>query len=128
MGLKRTLRRVRRRVAVVAIGMRDPRTPWHVRALAAAVVAFAVSPVDLIPDFVPILGYLDDAILIPLGVLLVVRLMPRDVRRDAVRETCRRKTARQKQRTPRAFRVAGALAVAAVWVAVAVAVWSVISR
>lgn len=62
---------------------RDPRTPWYARAVAACVVGYAFSPIDLIPDPIPILGYLDDLILIPLGVALAVRLMPEAVWSDA---------------------------------------------
>src|SRR6266511_3919668 len=58
---------------------RDPRTPWYARALAAAVVAYALSPFDLIPDFVPVLGYLDDMVIVPLGIALALRLVPADV-------------------------------------------------
>ena len=58
---------------------RDPRTPWHVRALAFAVAAYAFSLIDLIPDVIPVLGYLDDVILVPLGVMLVLRLTPAEV-------------------------------------------------
>lgn len=61
------------------LAYRDPRVPWCARALAAVVVAYAFSPIDLIPDFIPVLGYLDDLILIPLGVLLVLRLIPPEV-------------------------------------------------
>ncbi|EGI77641.1 hypothetical protein HGR_05141 [Hylemonella gracilis ATCC 19624] len=55
---------------------RDARTPWAVRLLALLVAAYALSPIDLIPDFIPVLGYLDDVILVPLGLALVLRLMP----------------------------------------------------
>jgi uncharacterized membrane protein YkvA (DUF1232 family) len=58
---------------------RDPRTPWYVKGLALAIAAYAASPIDLIPDFVPVLGYLDDLIIIPLGIALIVRLIPPDV-------------------------------------------------
>ena len=58
------------------LASRDPRVPWHAKLLAAGVVGYAFSPIDLIPDFVPILGYLDDLVLVPLGVALVVRLIP----------------------------------------------------
>lgn len=60
----------------VWLAARDPRTPWFAKALALAVAAYAVSPIDLIPDFVPVLGYLDDLLIVPLGILLVVRLIP----------------------------------------------------
>ena len=69
-------RRVKREVRALWIAARDRRTPWYARLLAGVVVAYALSPIDLIPDFVPVLGYLDDLILLPLGVLLAVRLVP----------------------------------------------------
>ena len=58
------------------LAYRDPRVPWYAKVLAACVVAYALSPIDLIPDFVPVLGYLDDLLLVPLGIALVVRLIP----------------------------------------------------
>lgn len=58
---------------------RDPRTPWYVRLLVAAVAAYAVSPIDLIPDFIPVIGYLDDLIIVPAGLALALRLVPSDV-------------------------------------------------
>jgi uncharacterized membrane protein YkvA (DUF1232 family) len=66
------------KVDVMALWMaaRDPRTPWLAKVVAAAVAAYALSPVDLIPDFIPVLGYLDDLVIVPLGILLAVRLVP----------------------------------------------------
>ena len=55
---------------------RDPRTPWYARLLAAVVVAYALSPIDLIPDFIPVLGYLDDLVLVPLGIALAIKMIP----------------------------------------------------
>jgi uncharacterized membrane protein YkvA (DUF1232 family) len=69
-------RRVKREVRALWIAARDRRTPWYAHLLAGAVVAYALSPIDPIPDIVPVLGYLDDLILLPLGVLLAVRLVP----------------------------------------------------
>jgi len=66
-------------VVAVWLASRDPRVPWYTRALAIAVAGYALSPIDLIPDFVPVLGYVDDAIVLPLGVLLIVRLIPREI-------------------------------------------------
>ena len=65
---------------------RDRRTPWAVRLLALLVAAYALSPIDLIPDVVPVLGYLDDLLLVPLGLLLVIRLLPAEVLADARRQ------------------------------------------
>lgn len=65
------------------LAARDPRTPLAAKVLAALVVAYAASPIDLIPDFIPVLGYLDDLILVPLGIWLVLRLIPEAVMIDA---------------------------------------------
>ena len=69
-------RALKREVYALYLACRDPRVPWYARALAAGVVAYAFSPIDLIPDFVPVIGYLDDLILLPLGIALVIRLLP----------------------------------------------------
>lgn len=74
--LKRWARAVKRDVVALWIAARDPRVPWHAKAVCAAIAAYALSPIDLIPDFIPVLGYLDEAILLPLAILLAVRLMP----------------------------------------------------
>ena len=58
------------------LAYRDPRVPWYAKVLVACVVAYALSPIDLIPDFIPVLGYLDDLLLVPLGIALAVRLIP----------------------------------------------------
>jgi uncharacterized membrane protein YkvA (DUF1232 family) len=70
---------VKRDVHALYLASRDPRVPWYAKALAIAVAGYALSPLDLIPDFVPVLGYLDDVIIIPLGVLLVIRLIPPEI-------------------------------------------------
>ena len=67
---------IRRDVHALYLAARDPRVPWHAKALAAAVAAYALSPIDLIPDFIPVLGQLDDLIILPLGILLAIRLIP----------------------------------------------------
>jgi uncharacterized membrane protein YkvA (DUF1232 family) len=81
---------VTRDVFALYLGLRDPRVPWAAKVLAGLVVAYALSPIDLIPDFVPALGYLDDVILLPLGILLVVYLIPRPVMEDLRRQAARR--------------------------------------
>ena len=68
-----------RDVYAVYLAARDPRVPWYAKALAFCVAGYALSPIDLIPDFVPVLGYLDDLIIVPLGILIVVKLIPPEI-------------------------------------------------
>ena len=70
------------------LAYRDPRTPWHAKVFVASVVAYAFSPIDLIPDPIPILGYLDDLLLVPLGIALALRMIPPEVL-DECRERAR---------------------------------------
>jgi uncharacterized membrane protein YkvA (DUF1232 family) len=77
--LKEWARVIKRDVHALYLASRDPRVPWYAKALAVAVAAYALSPIDLIPDFIPVLGYLDDLILLPLGILLVVWLIPPEI-------------------------------------------------
>lgn len=74
--LKAWARNLKTIVVALWIAARDPRVPWSVKALAGAVAAYALSPIDLIPDFIPIIGYLDDLLIIPAGIWLVARLIP----------------------------------------------------
>jgi uncharacterized membrane protein YkvA (DUF1232 family) len=74
--LKRWAKRLKRDVHALWLAARDPRTPWHAKALALLVAAYALSPIDLIPDFIPVVGYLDDLIIAPAGIMLVVWLIP----------------------------------------------------
>lgn len=73
------VRRHKREVRILARVFRDPRTPWYARVVTFAVVAYALSPLDLIPDFIPIVGYLDDLIIVPLGIRLAVLMTPKVV-------------------------------------------------
>lgn len=75
-------RQLKREAYGLYLAYRDPRVPWPARLFAAIVVAYAFSPIDLIPDFIPVLGYLDDLILVPLGIWLALRLIPADVLRE----------------------------------------------
>lgn len=68
---------------VAYFAARDPRTPWLARWLALLVAAYALSPIDLVPDFIPVLGYLDDLVIVPLGLALVLRMIPDEVKRSA---------------------------------------------
>jgi uncharacterized membrane protein YkvA (DUF1232 family) len=77
--LKSWARGIRRDVHALYLVGRDPRVPWYAKALAAVVAGYALSPLDLIPDFIPVVGYLDDLILVPLGILVVIRLIPTEI-------------------------------------------------
>src|SRR3954466_3744467 len=83
-------RTIRRDVVAVWIAARDPRVPWYAKTLALAVAAYALSPIDLIPDFIPIVGYLDDLVIVPLGILLVVKLVPTELMAEFRTEAVRR--------------------------------------
>ena len=124
---KRTLRqwarRIKHRLVALAIAIRDPRTPWYARVAAAAVVAYAASPIDLIPDFIPVLGYLDDVILLPLGIMLVIRMIPETVMRDALRKAMHRGL----DRSTAGGRIA-AVGVVTVWLAISLFVALAIIR
>lgn len=111
-------RRLKRDVYALYLAGRDPRVPWYARAVAVCVVAYAFSPLDLIPDFIPVLGLVDDLILVPLGLALAIRLIP-----PAVLADCRaRAAARLAERRPVNWYVAGLIV--AVWVSVAaLGVW-----
>lgn len=82
-GLKARAQALKTELKALQIAYRDPRTPWAARACVLLVVGYALSPIDLIPDFIPVLGYLDDLILVPLGLALAIRLIPAEVLADA---------------------------------------------
>lgn len=88
--LRSWAQRLKLDVATLALAARDPRTPRLAKLVAAVVVAYALSPIDLIPDFVPVLGYLDDLLLVPIGLWLALRLVPRDVLQELRAEAARR--------------------------------------
>ncbi|MEO7940064.1 MAG: YkvA family protein [Burkholderiaceae bacterium] len=77
--LRSWARLIKRDVVAVYFAARNPRTPLMVRLLALAVAGYALSPIDLIPDFIPVLGYLDDLLIVPAGLMLVIRLLPADI-------------------------------------------------
>lgn len=116
-GVKAWAARLKADVIALWIAARDPRTPLAAKLLAAGVVAYALSPIDLIPDFVPVLGYLDDLLLLPLGIWLAVRLIPPELLTE-FRDRA--------QSSARPLGRAGAVGVVAIWiVAAALAGWLV---
>lgn len=123
-GLKQRLaqwaRRLRRDLMVLFLAARHRLTPWYAKALAAFVVGYALSPIDLIPDFVPVLGYLDDLVLVPLGIALVIKLLP-----PAVLESCRQEAElRPPSLLPRSWLAAGVIA--ALWLMAAYGLYHLI--
>lgn len=89
--LRRQAEAIEANAYVVYLASRDPRVPWLAKAVAAATAAYALSPIDLIPDVIPVLGYLDDLILVPLGLALALRLVPPDVLAELRGEAARRR-------------------------------------
>lgn len=109
-------RGIKRDVVALWIAARDPRTPLAAKIAAGAVAAYALSPIDLIPDFVPILGYLDDLLIVPLGIMLAVRLVPPPLMAEF--------QAAARVREGRPVSKAGLLGVVAIWLAAALGlVW-----
>jgi uncharacterized membrane protein YkvA (DUF1232 family) len=103
-------RKLKQDVVAIALATRDPRVPWYAKALGACIIAYALSPIDLIPDFVPVVGYLDDLVLVPLGLLLMLRLIPAPVMAE------HRAAAAEIAQRPVSY--AGAAAIVVIWLAV----------
>ena len=104
--LKQRARALKSETYALYLALRDPRVPLHTKILAAVVVGYAFSPLDLIPDFIPVLGYLDDLILVPAGIALVLKMIPAEVMDD-----CRARAAAQVPGGKPLTRVAGAIVV-----------------
>ncbi len=118
--LKEWARFVKRDIHALYLASRDPRVPWYAKALAIVVAAYALSPIDLIPDFIPVIGYLDDLIILPLGILLVVRLIPPPVMAE-----CRERAAQAQSRpTSRT----AAVVIICIWIASIVLVGWLVCR
>ncbi|WP_201833948.1 YkvA family protein [Microvirga zambiensis] len=110
-------RAIKKDVVALYIAARDPRVPWYVKLAAAAVAAYALSPIDLIPDFIPALGYLDDVIIVPLGIFLVVKMIPAPLMAE-FREEAQRRSGRPTSRV-------AAAAIIALWIAaIAATFWA----
>jgi uncharacterized membrane protein YkvA (DUF1232 family) len=122
LNLRSRARALKTETLALYLACRDPRVPWYAKALGAAVVGYALSPIDLIPDFIPVLGYLDDLILIPAGIALLIRLVPAAVMAE-MRERAGREFAAGMPKS-----LAAALVVSAWIAAVGIAAWLVLSR
>ncbi|WP_341738938.1 YkvA family protein [Microcoleus sp. CAWBG640] len=108
--LKQLARKLKKETYAIYLASIDPRVPWYARILAGVTVAYAFSPIDLIPDFIPILGYLDDLIIVPLGIWLVIKMIPPEVLAE-----CREQAAAQINRE-KPINLAAAVVIVAIWI------------
>jgi uncharacterized membrane protein YkvA (DUF1232 family) len=109
---------LKKEVYALYLAYRDPRTPWYAKVVAALVVAYAFSPIDLIPDPIPVLGYLDDLVLVPLGAAIALRLIPPEVMADAQAK------AEELLRAGKPVSWAGAVIIGVIWITLAgLALW-----
>ena len=116
--LERLARRLKVEIYALYLAYRDPRVPWYARVFAALVVGYAFSPIDLIPDAIPVLGYLDDLLIVPLGIALAIRMIPLPVLAE-----CREEARNAKDRP---VNKVAAVVVVAIWITLAaLAVWLV---
>jgi uncharacterized membrane protein YkvA (DUF1232 family) len=118
--LKARARELKAEVLALYVAVRHPRTPWFAKLLIFAIVAYALSPIDLIPDFIPVLGFLDEIVLLPLGIALAIKAIPADVM-----EECRARASAAGGEAKRLGRI-GAAGIVLLWLAVIVlaALWA----
>jgi uncharacterized membrane protein YkvA (DUF1232 family) len=119
--LRRHARQLKADTLALYLAARHPATPWYAKLLVAAIVAYALSPIDLIPDFIPVLGYVDDLLLLPLAIALAIRLVPAEVLAEC-REQARQRLAAGKP----VSRLAGAVVVL-IWLGLAGWLWTVLA-
>ncbi len=119
---KQWARQLKTEVYAISVAYRDPRVPWYARVFAIGVVAYAFSPIDLIPDPIPILGYLDDLVLIPLGIKLALRMIPAEVMAES------RVKAQELIGQGRPVNRAAAVVIAVIWLLLAAFIITVLVR
>jgi len=116
--LKARARQVKVDLIALSLAARDPRTPWYAKLIVAGAVAYALSPIDLVPDFIPVIGLIDDLILIPIALAIAIRFIP-----DEVLAECRSRAGEIAERTSRT----AAAVIVAIWIALAaLAAWLVL--
>lgn len=117
--IKAWAKRIKREGVTLWFAGKHPRTPWHAKALGVFVVAYALSPIDLIPDFIPVIGYLDDVILLPCLIWLAIKLLPADVLAE-----CRTQADEwMSERGAKPSSKVGAAAIVIVWIAAGAGIW-----
>jgi uncharacterized membrane protein YkvA (DUF1232 family) len=119
--LKSRARALKIETYAIYIAALDPRTPWYAQILILLIVAYALSPIDLIPDFVPVLGYFDDLLIVPAGIALAMRLIPLDVLEES-----RKKAGSQSP--PRIFQMIGLGIIAIIWILAIIVITSFIKK
>lgn len=117
---KQRVKQLKRDTYAIYLAYKDPRVPWYVKIFIAFVVAYIFSPIDLIPDFIPILGYLDDLVIVPVGIVLALRMIPKDV----MAENRKKAQTMMDQDKPTNWIAAGIIIV--IWVIVAALIMSVV--
>jgi len=100
-------RQLKSHVYTLYYGIRDPRVPWYVKVLTLLVIAYVISPIDIIPDFIPVIGLLDDVILVPIAITLIMKLMPEEVIEDY--------QSQQQQIKSRGLKITGTVIVVSIW-------------
>ncbi len=120
--LKQRARQFKTELSAIYLAYKDPRVPWYARLLAAGVVGYAFSPIDLIPDFIPVLGYLDDLVLVPLGVALAVKMIPPGVLAEC------RVQAQEVMRQGKPVNRVGAVVIIVVWLLLAALAIALVAR
>jgi uncharacterized membrane protein YkvA (DUF1232 family) len=106
---KKKAKQLQNEVHVLFLASKDPRVPWYAKILALIIIAYALSPIDLIPDFIPVIGYLDDLVLIPAGIIFLMKIIPKEVMAGY-----REKVRSQQKITKRIGWIAGSVIVA-IW-------------
>jgi uncharacterized membrane protein YkvA (DUF1232 family) len=120
--LKTWARQLKTEIYALYLAARDPRLPWPVKFLAFCIVGYALSPIDLIPDFIPVLGYLDDLILLPMGIWLLLKLIP-----PSLMAECRRKAQTAGHRSLPRTRTA-AIVIVGIWLGLGIAIAILLSQ
>lgn len=118
--LKQIARQLKSNLIVLYLSYRDPRVKWYAKLFTFCVVAYAFSPIDLIPDFIPILGYVDDLIIVPLGIVLALKMIPQDVLEE------NREKAREIQKKPKNWFTAALFIL--VWIIFAIWIFQYVYR
>ena len=110
--VKLTGRTLRQDVVALYFAAKDPRTPWYAKAIVICIIAYALTPIDLIPDFIPVLGYIDDLLFLPLGIYIAIKIIPEPVLVD-----CRKRLTGMEGSLPRNWTAAATIVL--LWIAAA---------